>query len=532
MNYHVEENMAKFGDYLQKRMLVSEGDDKGSEKIAPESREKEHVSEDKRKPFTYKPDAPMELPQGVMEIYQAFQNKELMADIEAELWKAVPNGKLYNIDKIFGVDEKGVSKLAKVDQKQRRTQLTISKCKLYVVGGAVRDFLISIFHQDKLHKSPRNFNLATDARPKIVQLILMNATPPVECKPGKEMGATVVVTDGETYEIETFREDKPAGNTAPSGDRENFVTYTTPQRDSLRRDFRANALRYDIEKEIIEDDVGGFGDIVENPPKLRTIKPAKDSFKQDPIRAFRGLRLHGKMVGGDHMTMDSDMRSSLQDFDMGDKIDRNKVHAEFMDGLKVADDQNHYVSNFHALGKPTKNLLMQMFPGLEVNGKLNLPHNTHPHVVLALILKGNGPDKVEKVQNVMQKAGFDSSEISDVAFLLSLPKFTNPDQVNEFMQEMNSKAKKLVPTAIRNFAKWAKLPNKSIIDKMLEYRSRGKYPSHSGHEVASGLPAEEKSNAPAIKMDKEKESFNKFNGPKNGPPRPANLEPKIPHKAA
>lgn len=493
--------MGKFGEYAEKRGLFVEADDKNSgEKIAPESREKEYTSSDKRKPFTYKPEQPFELPQGVMEIFQAFQNKELLSDIEAELWKAHPNGKLYNIDKIFGIDENGMSKLAKVDQKQRKAQLSISKCKLYVVGGAVRDFLISVFHQDKLHKSPKNFNLATDARPKIVQLILSNAKSPIECKPGKEMGVTIAQADGSTYEIETFREDKSAG----AGDKEDFITYTNASRDAQRRDFRANALRYDIEKEVIEDDVGGFGDIVENPPKLRTIKSASDSFKQDPMRAFRGLRIHGKMVGGDHNSLDADMRASLQNFDMGDKIDRHKVHDEFMDGLKVADDQNHYVNNFHMLGKPTKTLLNQMFPGLEVNGKIGIPNNTHPHVVLALILKGNGPDKIEKVKSVMQKAGFDSSEISDVGFLLSLPKYTRPEQVNEFFNAMNSESKKLVPSSIRNYVKWAKLPNRNIIDKMIDYKKKGMHNNSS---------QENKPNLSINNEDKEKESFFKFHGP-------------------
>jgi hypothetical protein len=503
--------MGRFGEYLEKRALVQEAaDEKGGESISPESREKEYTPEDKRKPFTYKPDKPMDLPQGVMEIFQAFQNEEMLADIETELHKAVPNGKLYHIDEVFGVDEKGVSKLAKVDQKQRKTQLNVTKCTLYVVGGAVRDFLISIFHQDKLHKSPKNFNLATDARPKIVQLILRNATPPIDCKPGKQMGMTLASVDGQQYEIETFMEDRPAG---ASADKEDFVTYTTANRDALRRDFRANALRYDIEKEMVEDDVGGFGDIVEDPPKLRTIKPAKDSFKQDPIRAFRGLRLHGKMSGGDHMSLDGDVRSSLQDFDVGDKVDRKRVHDEFMDGLKVADDQNHYVANFANLGKPNKNLLMQLFPGLEVNGKINVPNNTHPHVVLALILKNNGPDKVEKVSSVMQKAGFDGSEISDVCFLLGLPKFTSPDQVNEFFEEMNSKAKKLVPSAVKNYAKWAKLSNRFTIEKLIDYRKKGGYPAHNEKEVGDNLPEDQKHNLPMIKKDKEKESFGRFHGP-------------------
>lgn len=515
--------MSKFGEYLEKRGLVNEADEKGGEKIAPESREKEYSPEEKRKPFTYKPDAPIELPQGVMEIFQAFQNKEILADIEAELWKAVPNGKLYHIDKVFGVDEKGMSKLAKVDQKQRKAQLSVSKCKLYVVGGAVRDYLISVFHQDKLHKSPKNFNLATDARPKIVQLILMNAAPPIECKPGKEMGVTIAQADGSTYEIETFREDKPSGmgaggGSAEPGGKEDFVTYTTASRDAQRRDFRANALRYDIEKETIEDDVGGFGDIVENPPKLRTIKPAKDSFKQDPMRAMRGLRIHGKMVGGDHNSLDSDMKASLQDFDMGDKIDRSKVHDEFMDGLKVADDQNHYVNNFHMLGKPNKTILQQMFPGLDVNGKLGIPNNTHPHVVLGLILKNNGPDKVEKVKAVMQKAGFDSSEVSDVGFLLSLPKYTTPEQVNDFFQAMQGESKKLVPSAVRNYAKWAKLPNRNIIEKMIDYKKKGLHNQHSEKGIGDDLPKEDRHKLPMIKRDKEAASFGKFHGPS---PKPA-----------
>lgn len=502
--------MGKFGEYAEKRAFIAEANNVNGEIIAPESREKEYTSGDKRKPFTYKPDKPFELPQGVMDIFKAFQNKALLADIEAELWKAQPNGKLYNIDKIFGVDENGESRLAKVDQKQRKAQLSVSKCKLYVVGGAVRDFLISVFHQDKLHKSPRNFNLATDARPKIVQLILSNAKPSIDCKPSKEMGVVIAHADGATYEIETFREDRSGDS---NGGKEDFVTYTNASRDAQRRDFRANALRYDIEKETIEDDVGGFGDIVENPPKLRTIKPAKDSFKQDPMRVLRGLRIHGKMVGGDHNSLDSDMKASLQDFDMGDKIDRHKVHDEFMDGLKVADDQNHYVSNFHMLGKPTKTLLNQMFPGLEVNGKLGIPHNTHPHVVLALILKNNGPEKVEKVKAVMQKAGFDPSEISDVGFLLGLPKYTNPEHVNEFFNAMNSESKKLVPSAIRNYVKWAKLPNRNIIEKMIDYKKKGMHGQHSEKEIAANLPQVDMHKLSMVKGNKEKESFDKFHGP-------------------
>lgn len=433
---------------------------KGKEVIPPESREKEHVSSDKSKPFAYKPERPMDLPQGVLEIFKAFQNQELLADIENELKKNVPNGKAYHIDEIFGVDENGKSKFAKIDPKIRG-QLKVTKCKLYVVGGAVRDFLLSIFHPNKLHKTPKNYNLATDARPKIIQLILMNAKPtPIRCE-SKTMGVVTAVVDGEKYEIETFR-DEPNGNNE-------FITYSNAARDAKRRDFRINSMRYDIEKESVEDDVGGFGDITESPPKLRPNDP--EVFKKDPHVAMRAFRLHGKINGGDHKGFDGEVAKALSNFDMGDKVDRKRVSKEFMDGLKVADNQANYIASFANFGKPNKNVLQQIFQGLDVDGKLNIPNNTHPHVALSLILKNNGPDNIKRVEAVLEKMGFGKDEINDVSFLLSLPKYHSLEQLGDFIIEMKEKAKKLVPSMIKNYVKWARLGNANIIEKMLHPKS-------------------------------------------------------------
>lgn len=527
-----------FEQYLQHRLLAeaeadkssSGGSHKGGESVKPESREKEHTPEDAQKPFTYKPERPMDLPQGVMEIHKAFLDAELLGDIEAELKKAIPNGKAYHIDEVFGTDEKGNSKLAKVDPKMRK-DLKVNKCKLFVVGGAVRDFLLSIFHQDRLHKTPKNWNLATDARPKIVQLILMNARPhPIKCKM-KQLGVVTAFIDGEEYDIETFRDGAPAaaGKAGPDGAENSFVTYSTPARDAKRRDFRINSLRYDIEKEVVEDDVGGFGDIVESPPKLRPNDP--DILKKEPHVAMRAMRLHGKINGGDHTTFDPSLAKGLSNFDLGSKVDRKRVRDEFMDGLKVADDQAKYIAGFANTGKPGKNLLQQVFPGLEVNGKLDIPNNTHPHVALALILSQNGPDKVEKVASALEKSGFQRDEINDVTFLLGLPKYNNPEQVQEFNQEMNEKARKLVPSAIRNYAKWARLSNKQTIDKLLEYKSQGRYPATNKADVTAN--ATHPSQVPAARADGEKAAFTKFHGPtKNPAPAPAKEPVKAPDKAA
>lgn len=472
--------MESFEQYYQNKklnQLKEAAVGKEKEVVPAESREKEHASDDKSKPFAYKPERPMDLPQGVLEIFKAFQNKELLADIENELKKNTPNGKAYHIDEVFGVDENGKSKFAKIDPKVRG-QLKVSNCKLYVVGGAVRDFLLGIFHPTKLHKTPRNYNLATDARPKIVQLILMNAKPtPVKCQ-SKTMGTVTASVDGEEYEIETFRDEANGNN--------EFITYSNAARDAKRRDFRINSMRYDIEKETVEDDVGGFGDLMEKSPKLRPNDP--EVFKKDPHVAMRALRLHGKINGSDHTGVDPDVAKLLSDFDMGDKVDRKKVSKEFMDGLKVADNQANYIASFANLGKSNRNILQQVFGGLEVDGKVNIPNNTNPHIALALILRNNAnSNSVKRVESVMGKMGFDKNAISDVVFLLSLPKYHGLDQAEEFANEMREKAKKIVPTMIKNYVKWAKLGNANIIEKFLTPKVMNQHKDHQEHKFNSHI---------------------------------------------
>lgn len=71
--------------------------------------------------------------------------------------------------------------------------------KLYVVGGAVRDAILG--------KTPKDFDLATDAVPDKVEEIMSKAgfrTLPT----GKAFGVINVFTDQGEYEIATFRADQ------------------------------------------------------------------------------------------------------------------------------------------------------------------------------------------------------------------------------------------------------------------------------------------------------------------------------------
>jgi tRNA nucleotidyltransferase/poly(A) polymerase len=71
--------------------------------------------------------------------------------------------------------------------------------KLYIVGGAVRDALLG--------KTPKDFDLATDAVPDKVEEMMQEAgfrTLPT----GKSFGVINVFTDQGEYEIATFRSDR------------------------------------------------------------------------------------------------------------------------------------------------------------------------------------------------------------------------------------------------------------------------------------------------------------------------------------
>jgi tRNA nucleotidyltransferase (CCA-adding enzyme) len=71
--------------------------------------------------------------------------------------------------------------------------------KLYVVGGAVRDALLG--------KTPKDWDLATDANPDTVEQMMAKAgfkTLPT----GKAFGVINVFTDQGEYEVATFRSDR------------------------------------------------------------------------------------------------------------------------------------------------------------------------------------------------------------------------------------------------------------------------------------------------------------------------------------
>ncbi len=141
----------------------------------------------------------------------------------------------------------------------------------YFVGGCVRDLL--------LKKRPKDFDVATDARPEEVAK-LFKKTIPV----GAKFGVMLVVMDGENFEVATFRVDKGyRDGRHPTG-----VRFTDAREDALRRDFTVNGLFYDPVGRKVLDWVGGQKDLKQK--VLRAIGDPATRFREDRLRMLRAVR--------------------------------------------------------------------------------------------------------------------------------------------------------------------------------------------------------------------------------------------------
>ena len=152
--------------------------------------------------------------------------------------------------------------------------------KAYLVGGGVRDLLLG--------NKPKDFDVSTDARPGQIRKLFNN------CRIiGRRFRlAHIYFRGSKIIEVSTFRkrppeptpEEETAGDTAKRGDN----TFGRPYEDAVRRDLTINGLFYDIATFSILDYVAGMDDLKAG--LVRTIGPADERFREDPMRMLRIVR--------------------------------------------------------------------------------------------------------------------------------------------------------------------------------------------------------------------------------------------------
>ncbi len=182
------------------------------------------------------------------------------------------------------------------------TRLTRHGHNAYLVGGGVRDLL--------LNRSPKDFDIATSARPNEVRNLFRN------CRViGRRFRlAHVLFAGGKIIEVATFRRDprelrelsNEDGDTdsvnesalAERGDDADLLirhdnTFGDPHEDAIRRDFTINGLFYDLDREEVIDYVGGVADL--RAGVVRTIGEPDVRFREDPIRILRAIKFAARL---------------------------------------------------------------------------------------------------------------------------------------------------------------------------------------------------------------------------------------------
>ena len=261
--------------------------------------------------------------------------------------------------------------------------------QLYVVGGAVRDAILG--------KSPKDFDLATDAKPDEIENIAKSGG--LKSIPtGKAFGVVNVLVGSNEYEIATFRKDIGKGR------RPDAVDFTDIKGDVKRRDLTINALFYDMDKKQIVDLVGGIADLKKK--KIRTVGNPDERFDEDPLRRLRAVRFAGS-VGG---RMTKDTWAALKKNSDISGVSAERIRDEFIKGVTKAKNVPNYFKMLKTLG-----MFKQIFPALSV---LHRKLNTNDYKLqIAYMLQTNDVDKVKSKLNSLK---YTNQEVKDISLLIQL----------------------------------------------------------------------------------------------------------------
>ncbi len=296
---------------------------------------------------------------------------------------------------------------------------------LFVVGGAVRDYLYKSFHlPGTASYKPKDVDLSTQATPEEVVKILSSHT-------AKEAGVTVfpkgasfgvisALLNGQEFEIATFREDWYDPD-AGDGRRPDKVAYSTPAKDAQRRDLTINSLFYDIHDHEIRDynldsDGKGMGISDIKNKVVRPVGKARDRFREDQLRIPRLVRFFSRLNDGDILkNLDEDTLEAVWEFRKLPGVSGERIAMEFMAGLKQSLKPAMFLRNYESLG-----LFPATFPNLVVDVKdfASVKDVRNPNAVIAWILKSNGGPL--KVKAALTKQKYPGTIFDAVEFLLHL----------------------------------------------------------------------------------------------------------------
>lgn len=316
--------------------------------------------------------------------------------------------------------------------------------ELYLVGGAIRDFLLG--------NVPKDFDLSTNALPDESIVILRDFN--VSNEQGSNFGVIRVYTKDEPlgHEIASFRKDISGGRDNKSlGDKVEMGSHITIEDDCRRRDLTINAIFYDINKGIIVDIVNGVSDIRNN--IIRMVGSPSERFKEDRLRILRFFRFASRLGG----LIDKDASDSikkdnrLRNICIKEDVSQERIWEEMNKAYEQAKDYDQYLSLLTEY-----NMWVEIFPNSSINTS-----NIYGSF-LTKITNLFRDESIENLEsNLVSSYKMDKSFSKKVIFLVSLLNFDS-EKICEFYK--NKKNSGITDSEIRQWI------NSDIINKLIIYR--------------------------------------------------------------
>jgi len=392
-------------------------------------------------------------------------------------------------------------------------EINMPKKSLYLTGGAVRDYL--------RNKTPKNYNLCTNATPQQIGMILSNAGFKEDSEESKKtwsegskdknkLVSIIVNIDGEKFEIETLR--KTDGEFTDS-----IID------DADRRDLTINSMYIELSKsdgensKLYDPTQNGWYDITNG--NIKSSGDAESKFKEDKIRMFRAIRFYCQFGKA---KMDDKVKDAIKKLkNEASKIPLSKIKDEFILGLMDPDiDPKKYLKAYNS----TK-LIEKVFPKVGLNFNFDVPadfsNKKDKILALAWILQDNSIEdlkevlsSIRKIKNKDEDTGWSNQERMAIIYLLKLKEF-DIDNLDELIQER--KGTGLSEEQIKNWVdmfnlegkstrpQWAKLV-KSFAEFSPDYSQLTKWDSN---EVEETNPIMRSQIIKSINKNKLKDMFDK-----------------------
>ena len=285
---------------------------------------------------------------------------------------------------------------------------------LYLVGGAVRDFLNN--------ENPKDFDLCTNATPDEILNIIGYKYKTTE--QGKSFGVIVIYTKDQPMgvEVATFREDIYDGKLGITRNPE--IKFSTIEGDVLRRDITYNSMFYDLEKRKIIDLVGGIEDIKNK--ITRFVGNPDDRISEDPLRIMRAMRFSSRY----NFVIDLNTEKSIiKNKNKLSIISQERIIEEMKKAWGQVKDYNHYLSFFTKF-----DMWDQVFPGVQINTKLISSKDLV--VVFSNLFLGNDTDKLET--KLVQEFKIEGDVAKKIVFLLDFIKMSVDDVFDVYKKKVSS----------------------------------------------------------------------------------------------